>query len=712
MEARAVHVRDLRNLDSNQVWKLRGRYDVTFDDGVVQPMSGRHIKLSWPYWGMSRFYPNVPTPSTLCYKRGGEWSTDDRHLELMSEAAVLARKAGIDLADTRYILSQHIYADAFNLTVKNLLSYCTTIDIDTLLQIYDHPEYQIIHEWMKMYPSGYDAEGKDYVNEAYNIIQKIIESPELFGNPLAMSVLDRTLKLDQVLQAFVRGKTSEIDSRVYTNQVWEGFFTGLNTVISRLKEAGATSRSHLYNTDKIAEAEYGSRKLQLAANVLTHFTLDDCGTNHAHSHTFRDNNEDRAKYKAMVGMRYRFEGETGAWRVFEKDIGERDEEGNELTPKFDSVVGKPLRFRTAMCCLHMRKQGVCAVCMGDLVYNLSEKTSPGHLASTSISEKGTQGILSTKHLDFLRYLFKLVIAGRVGAYFEEYKKGSEKGLQLKQKPEFGTWDEYVMVVNDKMHSEISQVAYYDNLDDIDETSLPDVTDVTFTRLDKDGEPIGGESLDVRMGVCGNFSKQFLAFFLKVRDKVKYIRKGEIRIPLAGWKTKQPFLVYTNRSESMAEFVAGLETKLRSIAADKNEDPVDFTTDATVKMSKDGRVKTLTLVEMGGSTEAQCTYALFDTFRYIKRKLSGIPMTHIAIMLAISRVESPVNPFPAAGFDSEEAIDSMGKRFLDHNTLIAIRSASPMLFFQGQQDNLNQPGFYTVRKRPAALYDGSFKTRLH
>ncbi|ANZ48613.1 RNA polymerase beta subunit [Erwinia phage vB_EamM_ChrisDB] len=699
MEARAVHVRDLRNLDSNKIWKVRGRYDVTFDDGVTKPMSGRHIKLSWPYWGMSRFYPNVPTPSTLCYQRGGEWSTDDRHLELMSQAALLARKAGIDLADTRYILSQHVYADAFNLTVKNLLSFCTTIDIDTLLQIYDHPEYQIIHEWMKMYPSGYDSEGKDYVNEAYIIIDKIIKSPELFGNPLAMSVVDKTLKLDQVLQAFVRGKTSEIDSRVYTNQVWEGFFTGLNTVISRLKESGATSRAHLYNTDKIAEAEYGSRKLQLAANVLTHFTLDDCGTTHWHNHTFRDNEGEKAKFSAMVGMRYRFVGETGEWRVFEKG-------------HFEDVVDKPLHFRTAMSCLHMRKQGVCAVCMGDLVYNLSEKTSPGHLASTSISEKGTQGILSTKHLDFLRYLFKLVISGRIGAYFDEYAKGSEKGLHLKSKPEFGNWDEYVMVVNDKMHSEISQVAYYDNLDDIDETSLPDVTDVTFTRLNKEGEPIGGESLDVRMGVCGNFSKQFLAFFLKVRDKVQYIKKGEIRIPLAGWKTKQPFLVYTNRSESMAEFVAGLETKLRSIAADKNEDPVDFTTDATVKMGKDGRVKTLTLVEMGGSTEAQCTYALFDTFRYIKRKLSGIPMTHIAIMLAISRVESPTNPFPAAGFDSEEAVNGLGKRFLDHNTLIAIRSAAPMFFFQGQQDNINQPGFFTDRKIPASLYDGSFKTRLH
>lgn len=699
MEGRAVHVRDLRNLDSNKVWRLRGSYSVTFDDGVTVPMSGRHIKLSWPYWGLSRFYPQIPTPHTLCYKRGGEWSTDDRHLDLMSEAAVMARKAGISLEDTRYLLSQHIYADAFNLTVKNLLSYCTTIDIDTLLQIYDHPSYQIIHQWMKDYPTGYDSEGTDYVDKAYEVIEEIIHSPELFGNPLAMSVVDQTLKLDQVLQAFVRGKTSEIDSRVYTNQVWEGFFTGLNTVISRLKEAGATSRSHLYNTDKIAEAEYGSRKLQLAANVLTHFTLDDCGTTHAHRHTFRESKEERAKYDAMVGMRYRFEGESNIWRVFEKG-------------HFEDVVDKPLRFRSAMCCLHMRKQGICAVCMGDLVYNLSAKTSPGHLASTSISEKGTQGILSTKHLDFLRHLFKLVIAGRIGAYFTEHERGSEKGLRLKEKPEFGNWNEYVLVVNDKLHSELSQVAYYENLDDVDETSLPDITDVTFTRLNKDGEPLGGESLDVRMGVCGNFSKQFLAFYVKVRDQVKFVRKGEIRIPLAGWKTKHPFLVYTNRSESMAEFVAGLETKLRSIAADKNEDPIDFTTDATVKMNKEGKVKTLTLVEMGGSTEAQCTYAMFDTFRYIKRKLKGIPMTHVAIMLAISRVESPTNPFPAAGFDSEEATGATGKRFMDHNTLIAIRSAAPMFFFQGQQDNLNQPGFYTNRKIPASLYDGSFKTRLH
>lgn len=698
MQGRPVHVRDLRNLNSNQVWNLRGRYSVTFDDGETVDISGRHIKLSWPYWGISRFYPQVPTPSTMCYRRK-QWSTDDRHLDLMSQAAVLARNAGIDLSDTRYLLSQHVYADAFNLTVKNLLAYCATIDIDTMLQIYDHPEYQVIKQWIADYPTGYDAEGHDYVEEAYKIIEKIIHSDELTDNPLAMSVVDQTLKLDQVLQAYVRGKTSEIDSRVYTNQVWDGFFTGLNTVIGRLKEAGATSRAHLYNTDKIAEAEYGSRKLQLAANVLTHFSLDDCGTHHVHHHTFREGKDQLQAYNSMVGMRWRYEDDKGPWRVFEAG-------------KFEDVKDRPIVFRSAMCCKHMAKQGICAVCMGDLVYNLSETTSPGHLASTSISEKGTQGILSTKHLDFLRHLFQLVITGRIKAYFTGYERGAEKGLRLADKPEFGTWNEHFLIVGDKMYSEISQIAYYENLDDVDETSLPDVTDVTFSRFNKEGAHIGGESIDVRMGVCGNFSKQFLTYFLKVKDRVEFIKKGEIRIPLSDWKTKQPFLVYTNRSESMAEFVAGLETKLRSIAADKNEDPVDFTTDATVKMSKDGRVKTLTLVEMGGSTEKQCTFAMFDTFRYISRKLKGIPMTHISIMLAISRVESPTNSFPAVGFDSEEAIDTLGKRFMDHNTLIAIRSAAPMLFFEGQQDNLNNVRFYVDRHVPASLYDGSFKTTLH
>lgn len=692
MKATPVHVRDLCKLNSDQVWLLRGVYDVSFDDGVTLRMSGRHIKLSWPYWGLTQFYPQVPISSNMAYKHG-DTATDDAHLRFMSLAAVAARKAGVDLADTRYLLSQHVYANAFNLTVKNLLSYCVTIDYDTMMEIYQHENFKLIIEWSKHYPTGYDEEGNDKVEEAYQLIEKIFKDPRLSNNLVVMSVLDRTLKMDQILQAYIRGKTSEIDSRVYSNQVWEGFFTGLHSVISRLKEAGATSRSHLYNTDKIADAEYASRKLQLAANVLMFFDYEDCGTHHVHRHTFTNSPLEEAKFKAMKGMRYRFEGTGGPWLRFEDG-------------EFKKVLNKPIEFRTAMCCKGMSRQTICATCMGDLIYNLSPGTSPGHLASTAISEKGTQGILSTKHLDFLRYLLNLVLSPRMRDYLTEYKHNSVKGISLLEKPQYGTWDEYQLVISDEVYSEISQIAYHEDLDDIDETALPEINDLTFVRLDAEGNILAEDPIDVRMGVCGNFSKSFLRFFLKNRDKLVFPSKKTVRVPLKGWKPSWPILIYTNRSESMAEFVAGLELILRSVASDKSDNFEQFSDESMRLSKKSGKVKPITLVQMRGATEKQCTHALFYVFKYIQRKLKGIPMTHIAIMLAISRVESPTNPFPAVGFDSEDADAAEGKRFEDHNTLIAMRSAIPMLLFEGQQKNLDNVRFYTSRKRPASLYDNS------
>ncbi|MCT7476100.1 hypothetical protein N5V81_14040 [Escherichia coli] len=54
---------------------------------------------------------------------------------------------------------------------------------------------------------------------------------------------------------------------------------------------------------------------------------------------------------------------------------------------------KPLVFRSAMTCKEMANQSICATCMGDLIYNLSEGTSPCPGVHVHLSEKGTQGIL-------------------------------------------------------------------------------------------------------------------------------------------------------------------------------------------------------------------------------------------------------------------------------------------------------------------------------
>lgn len=692
----AVHVRDLRNLTKSQVWKLSGRYDVTFDDNVTLPMAGRHIKLSWPYWAFSRLYDFVPTPSYLAYHRD-EVSTDKKHLDMLGDMFKLAKHYGIPIADIRYVLSEHGYTDAYNSSVENLIPYVSTVDVDTFREIWRHPRMDIVRELARKYPEGYDEEGNDMVELAYQEIEMIFEDPAMRRNAAVMSVRDKTVKSDTILQAFVRGKLSEIDSRVFSNQVWSGFFTGLDDV-GRVKESCSTSRSHLYNTDNIADAEYTSRKFQLVANVLMNFTAGDCGTTHAHRKTFTDTRGSEAAWNAMVGMYFKLEGhQDRPWQRFNKG-------------EFKQYVNKPLIFRSAMTCKLLHRQSICSVCMGDMVDNMSEGTAPGHLASTSISEKGSQGILSTKHLDFLRKVLQLVFTTTMERYITLFKHSTVKAVRLQNKPLVGKWDDYELTIQDKIHSELIQIAYHGSLSDLDETALPDINALTFVRVDKEGNILDEESINVRMGVCGNFSPDFLKHYLRNKDKLRIVGKS-VHIPLAGWNVNRPLLVYTNRSESMAEFVSAMEAKIRSASVDGEDRLVkskkmEGNQRSAFFKNKNGVVKSISLVDQRGATEQQCTDAMFDMYQFIDRKLKGIPMSHIGIMLAVSRVESPTNSFPAVGFDNEDFNQQSGKRFCDHNTIIGRRSAVPMFFYEGQQDYLDNIGFWTDRVRPASLYDGA------
>lgn len=692
IKATPVHVRQLAALPAEKIWRTKGLYSVTFDDGVTVDMPARYIKLSWPYWGVTRSYKDVPIPSTLALKVDAPPS-DDLHLDLMSLANKLGRETGVPLKDLRFILSQHIYADAFNLTVDQLLAYCTTLDVDTMMEISDHPEFQIIYEWKKMYPTGYDEEGRDMVEEAYKIIERIMRDPALRKNTVVMSVLDRTIKTNQVLQAYIRGKGSEIDSRIYTNQIWDGFFEGLNLPADRLKESGAASRAHIYNTANIATSEYASRKYQLIANVLMGFYYGDCGTKHVHHYTFRDTTAGRKEFNGCVGMSFRKAGTT-AWKPIEKGM-------------WADLIDKPVEIRSTMCCEGLRHQMVCSTCLGEIAYNYSELTSPGMVAVTSVAEKGSQGILSTKHLDFLRKLLALVLNHHVRQYMDEFRHKSQKALVLNRKPEFGTWEDYELAIPTRIHAELGQVSFYENLDDVDETTLPDINDLIFVRKMADGSS-DMDAVDVRMGICGNFSKHFLQYYLQRREDIQVADKHAY-LPMDKWNHRWPIVVYTNRSESMAEFVSALETKIRSVAADRtDEDSMENALKGTGhRVGKNGMAKPITLVEQLGSTEEQCTRAMFDMFRYINRKLDGIPMTHVATLLAVTRVESYDNAFPAVGFD--EVSDPNGKHFVDHNRLMVIRSLAPMLIFQQQQRALNDVSVYVDRERPASLFDGVFKT---
>ena len=688
VKATKCTVRQLAELTKESLWGLRGVFSVLFDDGETHVMSSRYIKLSWPYWGITRHYSCVKIPSELRYITG-ELATDNKHRGMLSLAFQIAKeyKSDISIADIRTLLYRELYASAYNNTVEYMLSYMTTIDMDAWVELYTHP---LIHEALQLgvkYPEGVNYDGEDMVEVAYTLIEEAFRDPEISRNPVVLAVQDKTIKMDQVLQAFIRGKCAEINSTVYVTPTWDGFLNGINTAAGAAKESRAAARSHVFNTDNIADAEYGSRKFQLVCNVVSNHFAGDCGTTHYHSQEFPDTKESREQLNNMVGINYRFESGVTTWTPIEK--------GN-----IEHLIGKRLQYRTSMCCKGMAKQAVCETCYGEMYYSLSEKASPGHLSTITISKDGTQGILSTKHLDFLRRIVSLIMRGEVSRYFDKYENMQVKGLSLRKSPPRGSWDNYSMVIDQVTYNALEIVRFVNNLNELDAHAVADIGMLTFLELDKDGEVINEDVVNVQMGINGYLSSNFLKYYQSIIDKIEKVGKFYL-IPLGGWDSSKHMLQYHNRSESLAEFVDGYEAKVRSNSSFDGEE----------RMTKRNRRNTIAnLVSMGGATEEECTHALVDTHRYLERKLKGINLTHIAMVLACSRIESWDNPFPAVGFDSQPADHVNGKRFVDHDTLMGMRSLGGTWLFERQQEYTDNIGIYVRRKIPACAYDGAFIAR--
>ena len=617
----ACTARHLAMLDRERIWKIRGLFEVEFDDGVKIVMGSRYIKLSWPYWGITRHYSQVKIPSTLTYLPNAI-ATDNKHKEMMSTAfkAAKCELDTISLNDIRHILYRDVYANAYNNTVQYLLSYMTTIDLDSWLELFDHPLIIRALALADEFPEGVSYDGDDMVEEAYQYIEEAFLDPALRRNAVVLAVADKTIKMDQVLQAFIRGKTSEINSESHTIPVWEGFFNGISTAAGAAKESRAAARSHVFNTDNIADAEYGSRKFQLVCNVIQNHYKEDCGTKHYHIQKFEESRESKDQLRNMIGMSFRIEGSPMGWTPMEEQ-------------HIEQILGKTIHYRTAMCCNKMSEQGVCKTCYGDLYYSLSDQAAPGHLSTTSISERGTQGILSTKHLDFLRRIVSIIMRSQVIRYFERYENKQIKGLRLRDKTPRGTWANYRIMVDQETYNSLEIVRFESNLKDLDIHAVADLENMTFVEIGKDGTIIEEDTINVQMGINGYLSYEFLKYYQTVVDDVEKHGKFYL-IPVEKWDKSKHILQYHNRSESLAEFVDGYEAKVRSNSSYEGEE----------RLTKTSRRKAIrNLVSMGGATEEECTFALMDTHRYLERKLKGINLAHIAMVLACSRIESWDNP---------------------------------------------------------------------
>lgn len=662
-----IHVRKLAFLTKDEILSNGTKYLVMFDDGVEFPMHPSHIVLSWPYWGITRHYSQVPITSELAYNYHSEIS-DSKHMEMCSKAIELTRKfPDIDKRDVWEIAYRFIYNEAYNLAVEEFPRYANTIDFDDIEELLNDPDIK-----REMDNIEYTA---DSVAIVHSVVNKVINSDRYPLNGMVVEANVKTAPMAQIYQAFSRGRQTEVNSMIFDRPIPGGFFTGFDNVAEFAKEMTSATKSYVYNDGYIAASEYFNRKMQLMTTSLTHLVPGDCGTVDVLRLPVPRGDIGKVFIKRCEGI-YRKVG--GDWVLMKGD-------------EFD-LLGKVILLRTTLSCTHLKDQGVCEMCYGDLSYNIAECDSPGHVSCISITEGASQKILSVKHLDFIDWIFKVIMAPEQQHYFTTSPNPAESNrVYVKSDLNTTDFDIRIRVSKDEVQN-IGRLEYI-TAKRIKTLDIGDISQITKYWVDVYGLndegnedcALSSEFNAVCQGVPMSFSIEFLRFIkrnpslIMVEDNDRYvsfsIRDFNVR---NGKKISPCIFEYQQRHESIPVYVTNLENILRS----------------------DKRTQYKQIIEYDGSTSEGCAEALLAIHTYLERKLPGTPITHIATILAILRRQSRNDASIPYGFNNPNVY------FDKHDNLMEDRSLGPEWLYENQNRMYSKPKTFNNHKRLNSLLDSS------
>lgn len=659
-----IHVRDLAFKDPSWIGKNEQKFLVEFDDGAHLPMHASHIKLSYPYWGITRRYSQVPIVSAISYNYHTEVN-EAHHKFLCNTVVGEARKVGnIDKEDIWDILYL-VYDDAYNFAVNELIQYASTIDFLDVDELLNDPDIKSAVE--NIIPT---AEG---VSQAHRVIAKVINENRYPKNGIVVAVRNKNVKMDQALQMVVRGRTTEVNSVIWNNPIVKGFASFFDNLSDYVKEMTSATKSFVYNDGYIASSEYFSRKMQLLASAITHLVKGDCGTKEYLHFPLPGGETGKVCLDRLKGLYY------------------VNDDGKETMIKGDEehLLGKTFKLRTTLSCRCLEHQGVCEKCYGDISWNICSIDSPGHVSIIAVCKDATQGILSVKHLDFIMWLFTVSLFRGQERFFTTNPVG-ENASKLFVKPDLDTVDKdiRIRVRKDDMPSFANIEYVTNNLKILDLADISTIHKFWVDVYDEDGKAaISDEFSGVIQGVPASFSYEFLDFIKRNPSFIMEEKGPYISFRISGFNTKRnkpyaaPLFEYQQRHESMPVYVDKLEKILRS---NKASDPRDKER----------------IIDFNGATEEGCSEAILAVHTYLERKLPGVLISHVATILASLRCKSKSDPSIPYGFNNPNVT------FARHDDLMRLRDVGAFLQYEKQNDAFLLPGMFLNDKRLNSLLDST------
>ena len=519
---------------------LRGEFTLVFDDGEME-VDARSTILSAHVWEFHRRYPKVPLLKAHHVKTLTEKSEygSSTHLKLINRVLWDTRDAylGDENAPSQMQLAALVYETSnriYNDLVTKTDEYIVSLDITDFIEIANSPKVKEVLD--------HPEENGAYINKAYSAISHALKQDEsLKNNNLSRVVRAGLVRHAQVLQCLgPRGYVTDLDSHYFPKPITRSFMQGMRSFYNILIESRSSSKSLGANKDQISSAEYFARRLQILDQIVERVHPGDCGSTKYLHWRVRD-----AEYDQYGNVSRPSDLTTLEGLYYLTDQGEL----KAIKSSDKHLLGKHLKIRSIVAgCNHPDPNGVCATCLGEIALSIPPGTNLGHLCASYLTEKISQSILSTKHLQSgsggdekltLRKVHQVLLAiSKIGLGYN-FDKSLEK------------CSEVYMVLAPSSVSGLVDLNNVDNVEELATTHVSEITAIGLVAIDKEGNEFNHLlTLEV--------DKKKASFTYAMLRHVKKVlwhfdTKGNYRISLKGWDYHQAAFRLPQRQYSMDDF---------------------------------------------------------------------------------------------------------------------------------------------------------------
>lgn len=267
-----------------------------------------------------------------------------------------------------------------------LLPYISSIDIEDMAVIMNEPvmKKEIDSKWgIKEYMST--AEVEAYIEHHRKNIMKLLGTPGALDRDTllpyqSISMLNK-FQVPQTMYAF--GVRTDVNDNIVRKPVIGSAIDGLRDIHEFAVEALSAKKSMFYNKNSVSDSQYFGRKQHLLASSVQHLYYGDCGSTQLVPFYIKADDPEHGVV-------------TNANNVIGKNIVEEGKLVTLTKKNVGKYMNQTVYMRSPMTCRY--KDGVCEVCGGRILANLSRNINIGIMSAIHTIEPVTQKILSAKHL--------------------------------------------------------------------------------------------------------------------------------------------------------------------------------------------------------------------------------------------------------------------------------------------------------------------------